>query len=1063
MFHHPRSIVSTLLIIPLVAGVSSLTPWQQAMAQTPTQPQLTIEQKAALAEATRLNQQIIQLYQQGKYAEATPLADQALAILKRSLGDRHPATAAILTNLAALYKKQGRNDEAKRLYQQVLELREEHYPLLKQQRLLTEAAELGRKILNLDAQGKYREALDAIAKRFLAVYAQLPPGYDNFAVSVPALLSLAKMYSATGQYQEAEQLNKQVLETVGAQAEHHKVDALIALASSYQIAGRYAEAEAIYQGLLKSSLRIAFTAGLRGLSDVYRRTGQIEKAEAASQNLLQELRSFYGQQLTNETPVRLGPDSGVVAADLSYSAMLHLEAGRYQDAEPLLDRAVQIFDKILQTKKHTLDLEQFEIIAWTFVLQGSVYQETARYPEAETFLKRGLVVIEENLGRNHLSVSRHLERLAHLYQRLGRYGEAEALLQRALTIEEQNLGNRSPGTASVLSDLAILYWSKGDLAQAIKTQTRSAEIQEFILSLTLTTGSERQKQDYAATLLGSTNTIISLHLQAAPTDSNAARLALTTALRRKGRILDVLSDNLSRLRRNLTPADQELLDQFTAARTQLATLYYGGLGDRTPEQYRTAMNTLQQQVTRLEADLNNRSAEFRTATQPITLAAVQAQIPTDAVLVELVQYKPFNPQAKSAERSGKPRYAAYLLAASGAIHAIDLGEAALIDQLAEDFRHALRRRESNVKPIARQLDTVLMQPIRAKLDSVLPSRPGDNTRKLLLSPDGQLNLIPFAALVDEQNRYLVETTEINYLTSGRDLLRLQNPVASRQPPVLVANPNYANPGNPQSIAQLPNTNPIAIASHSPISTRSNSQRSSDLAQLQFGPLPGTAAEAAAIAPKLPEVTLLTDTNATENALKQVQSPQILHIATHGFFLEDVPLVDSGTRGVSSLLRSDIIPTVAPGFRPPTRPGNPENALLRSGLALAGFNPRKSGDEDGVLTALEATGLDLRGTQLVVLSACETGVGDVANGEGVFGLRRAFVMAGAESQLISLWKVDDEGTKDLMVKYYDQLLANTGRSDALRQVQLAFLNSSIYRHPYFWAAFIPSGDWRLLKN
>lgn len=113
--------------------------------------------------------------------------------------------------------------------------------------------------------------------------------------------------------------------------------------------------------------------------------------------------------------------------------------------------------------------------------------------------------------------------------------------------------------------------------------------------------------------------------------------------------------------------------------------------------------------------------------------------------------------------------------------------------------------------------------------------------------------------------------------------------------------------------------------------------------------------------------------------------------------------------------------------------------MRSGLALAGFNLRQSGDQDGVLTALEAAGLDLRGTQLVILSACETGVGDVANGEGVYGLRRAFVLAGAESQLISLWKVDDQGTKDLMVKYYDRLLANTGRSDALRQTQLAFLN------------------------
>lgn len=143
------------------------------------------------------------------------------------------------------------------------------------------------------------------------------------------------------------------------------------------------------------------------------------------------------------------------------------------------------------------------------------------------------------------------------------------------------------------------------------------------------------------------------------------------------------------------------------------------------------------------------------------------------------------------------------------------------------------------------------------------------------------------------------------------------------------------------------------------------------------------------------------------------------------------------------------------------PGNPENALLRSGLALAGFNLRRNGSEDGVLTALEAAGLDLQGTQLVVLSACETGVGVVANGEGVYGLRRAFVIAGAASQLFSLWKVDDFGTKNLMVNYYDRLLAQEGRSAALRNVQLELLQSTQYSHPFYWAAFIPSGDWRPL--
>ena len=186
----------------------------------------------------------------------------------------------------------------------------------------------------------------------------------------------------------------------------------------------------------------------------------------------------------------------------------------------------------------------------------------------------------------------------------------------------------------------------------------------------------------------------------------------------------------------------------------------------------------------------------------------------------------------------------------------------------------------------------------------------------------------------------------------------------------------------------------------------------------------------------------------KNALKQVQFPRILHLATHGFFLSDLepalplnPLAGE----LMTAARAPVVPTT-------------ENPLLRSGLALAGFNLRQSGSEDGVLTALEAAGLDLQGTELVVLSACDTGVGEIANGEGVYGLRRALTIAGARSQLMSLWQVADIGTAALMVDYYDRLLQGEGRSEALRQAQLALLQDPQYRHPYYWAAFIFQGDW-----
>ena len=216
----------------------------------------------------------------------------------------------------------------------------------------------------------------------------------------------------------------------------------------------------------------------------------------------------------------------------------------------------------------------------------------------------------------------------------------------------------------------------------------------------------------------------------------------------------------------------------------------------------------------------------------------------------------------------------------------------------------------------------------------------------------------------------------------------------------------------------------------------------------FTPLPGTTEEANALKDllKSKDDDFLTQGNATEDRLKQLHGPSILHIATHGFFLKDreMPIAAPGTMGFF-------------GEQRPLPLG--EDLLVRSGLALAGANTRRSGEnDDGILTAAEVAQMDLRGTQLVVLSACETGLGDVLNGEGVYGLRRALVLAGAETQVASLWKVADEATKDLMVDYYQRLLNGEGRSAALREAQRAMISSTARSHPYYWAAFVPIGNW-----
>jgi len=214
-------------------------------------------------------------------------------------------------------------------------------------------------------------------------------------------------------------------------------------------------------------------------------------------------------------------------------------------------------------------------------------------------------------------------------------------------------------------------------------------------------------------------------------------------------------------------------------------------------------------------------------------------------------------------------------------------------------------------------------------------------------------------------------------------------------------------------------------------------------------LPGTGEEADLVEHTWDGFADYRGARATESALKALHGPKILHLATHGFFLPDEPPKPSqGPDG-----RAMPAPVAPQG----PQPTGGENPLLRSGLALAGANKLKSGDDDGILTALEASGLDLWGTQLVVLSACDTGNGKVTNGDGVYGLRRALVIAGAESLVMSLWQVDDAATRDLMAGYYARLKAGKPRSSALRDIQLEIHHQAKYAHPFYWAAFLAAGD------
>jgi len=401
----------------------------------------------------------------------------------------------------------------------------------------------------------------------------------------------------------------------------------------------------------------------------------------------------------------------------------------------------------------------------------------------------------------------------------------------------------------------------------------------------------------------------------------------------------------------------------------------------------------------------------------VTLDAVRSALPDGAALVEFAVYRTFDPRAESNTTAyGAARYAAYIVTRRDT-RGVDLGPASVVDAAVASFRQALGDpQRTDVNRLARQVDAAVMQRVRGLAGSA---------RHLLISPDGALNLIPFEALRDEQGRYALERYQISYLSSGRDLLRLQVPRQSRSATLIVADPLFGDatvPGDAGAVAGAADRRSLTSVD--------------DLASAYFAPLRGTALEAQRIKALFPEATILARERATTRAVSQLKAPRVLHIATHGFFIQD----------------------------PKRRIANP---LLRSGLALTGANLRSEQGtgvaSDGILTALEATNLDLWGTKLVTLSACDTGIGEIKNGEGVFGLRRAFFLAGAETLVMSLWPVSDYVTRELMTDYYAGLKQGLGRGDALRRSQRAMLARKGRQHPFYWASFIQAGEWASLDG
>jgi len=536
-------------------------------------------------------------------------------------------------------------------------------------------------------------------------------------------------------------------------------------------------------------------------------------------------------------------------------------------------------------------------------------------------------------------------------------------------------------------------------------------------------------------------------------------------------VLEALSREREVLLNSEDPQADSLAKELQQLVDQIAGLTLAGPGKHDVEEYQKKLEQLKKQKDAVEQKIARFSQAYRSelASRRVDHAAVAKLLPPQSALVEFVAYCSRNFKAKGEEKKwGDSRYLAFLLfpGDGGKVQVISLGKASVIDQAVAEFRGEIAKSgesiyqlgepaaESKLSEQSASLYDLVFAPIAEQLGDV---------KKIYISADGDLNLLPFGVLKDRNGDYLLERYAIHYLSSGRDLVRYKLDVESGKGVAIMASPDYDlnESGNTEfQIAGEDSSSPsfnVAMTMGRGISDL--------LEDVHWPSLPQTLQEGEQIAGlfKDEQVELFTGAQAVEGNLKRLKRPRILHIATHGFFLEDIDwskyYESVESRGFQLVSGEDN----GLGLKNVSQVDNP---LFRSGLVLSGANRHLFGrgiDDvgDGILTAYEISGMDLWGTDLVVLSACETGLGDIRRGEGVFGLRRSFQLAGARTVVMSLWQVPDAETRELMVDFYRRILSGEGKSEALRHAQLSMIKKRRERygaaHPFYWGAFICVGE------
>ena len=976
---------------------------KNAEAEATFQRALTTGEKALGPEhpdvAESLNDLALIYDAQGKYAESERFYKRALAIREKVLGPEHCDVAETLSNLAILYEEQSRYAESEQLYKRALAIHEKELgpddPGV--------AVDLGNLGVLYHAQGRFDEA-EAVDKRALAIDEKaFGPNHPNIALR---LNNLGLLYHAQGRYGEEEQFDKRALaiyeKALG--PDHPSVATVLnGLAQLYQDQGRYAEAEALHKRAIATS----------------------EKA--------------------------LGPDHPDLATDLNNLGVLYVSLGRYAEAEPLYKRSQAIREKVLGPEDR--------YVAMSLNNVGELYFFQGRYAEAEPLFKRAIAIHEKVLGPNHPDLATSLGNLAGLCAEQGRYGEAEPLDKRALAIDEKALGPDHPQVAIVdLYVLSKLYYAEGHYEQAEQLMQRSLGILRGRFEYSFAYMSEKDRLQFLGTVRKLFTFDFSLALAEHGQDAAVAGRMYDLLLWQKGLVGTSVAALRAEVAASGDPQAMKVFEELTEKKRQSSRLVA-----TRPTGWQEAharidaeANDLEQQLARRVSSVAEHKNLERTTWQDVQ----KALKPGDAA-VEFVRF-PFQ-EAKKSETHNTYYIALVIRPGSSQPALVQLGEAREFE--GESFS-AYRAEVDIQKAVAttpasggtaspwRRLYDAIWKPLEAPL--------GD-AKRIYVSVDGVLNEIPLGVLQGADGRRVMEKYDFREVSSTRDLLRASHH-STNNTAILVGNPRFLMSDKEQWVAvnrlggsgkQEPEM--LLTSAVSPASpaggalSRAVTERGACNPPPPEGgvlcPLPGTATEVQSIRELLREknwnVSSYQGEQALEEVVKKAASPRVLHLATHGFFMADEP-AKAGTRGGG-------------------QSSGEEDPMLRSGLFFAGADRTLNmeapidGMENGVLTAYEATALNLQGTELVVLSACETARGHVQYGEGVFGLGRALQEAGAEAVLMSLWSVPDQETQELMTQFYTNWLGGMDEPEALRRAEITEREVVKARYgkdlPYYWGAFV----------